>query len=148
MKPPPDKPTAPGGSLARLVRPSDVFMVTKLMHVPDNAATGKLARDARTAAGLSLREVARRMQLSAMFISDLERGRRCWTDRHIARYRSAICPRHTVIDMNQDPPSYGHMLIAAQLAKGPNAGTHRREAAAGDVEMQTRAESAASRSVQ
>lgn len=30
----------------------------------------------------------------------------------------------------------------------PDNGTHRREAAAGDVEMQTRAESAASRSVQ
>ncbi len=114
------QPPAPGGSLPRRVRPSDVFIVTKLMHVPDNAATGQLARDARTAAGLSLREVARRMRLSAMFISDLERGRRCWTDRHIARFRSAICPRHTVIDMAKDPPSYGHMLITAQRASGPN----------------------------
>ena len=44
----------------------------------------------------------------------------------------------------------GHTLRAKtrNSVQAPNAGTHRREAAAGDVAMQTRAESASSRSVQ
>jgi len=41
---------------------------------------GAYARECRESLGLSLREVARRMKISAPFLSDLERGNRHWTD--------------------------------------------------------------------
>lgn len=90
--------TQPAGSLDGKVRPSDIFLVTRLCHVPDNVETGKVARDARKRAGLSLREVARRMKLSAPFVSDLELGRRGWNEKLVMKYQFAVCPpRHTTI---------------------------------------------------
>ena len=91
-------PTEQAGSQQLLVRPSDIFLVTRLCHVPDNVETGRVAREARKRAGLSLREVARRMKFSAPFISDLELGRRCWNEKLVMKYQFAVCPpRHTVI---------------------------------------------------
>lgn len=92
------EPVKEAGSQQPLVRPSDIFLVTRLCHVPDNVETGKVARNARTRAGLSLREVARRMKLSAPFVSDLELGRRGWNETLVTKYQFAVCPpRHTVI---------------------------------------------------
>lgn len=58
--------------------------------VPDPAYYGAEARKTREAAGLSLREVARRMSLSVAYISDLELGRRNWGDEISKRYLSAL----------------------------------------------------------
>lgn len=92
------KPIEQAGSQQLLVRPSDIFLVTRLCHVPDNVETGRVAREARKRAGLSLREVARRMKFSAPFISDLELGRRCWNEKLVMKYQFAVCPpRHTAI---------------------------------------------------
>lgn len=82
--------------MQRNVRPSDVYLVQRLMHVTDEIETGKLARNARKAARLSLREVARRMKLSAPYVSDLELGRRKWNETILDRFRSAICGRETL----------------------------------------------------
>ena len=41
---------------------------------------GAAYRSTRIKRGLSLREVARRMNISAMYLCDLERGRRAWHD--------------------------------------------------------------------
>jgi transcriptional regulator with XRE-family HTH domain len=40
---------------------------------------GEIVRTARIKAGISLRNLARRMDFSAPFVSDLELGRRNWT---------------------------------------------------------------------
>lgn len=40
---------------------------------------GSMVRTHREEAGISLRELARRMLIAAPYLSDLERGRRNWT---------------------------------------------------------------------
>lgn len=46
----------------------------------DHVEAGKKIRDARWNAGVSLRSLASKMHISAPFLSDLERGRRNWSD--------------------------------------------------------------------
>lgn len=59
-------------------------------HVPDPAYHGKEARARRKQAGLSLREVARRMGFSVAYVGDLELGRRGWNDELMKRYIRAL----------------------------------------------------------
>lgn len=58
--------------------------------VPDPSYHGKEARKRRKEAGLSLREVARRMNFSVAYVSDLELGRRGWNDDLMKRYLKAL----------------------------------------------------------
>jgi transcriptional regulator with XRE-family HTH domain len=51
---------------------------------------GATMREARRAAGLSVREVARRMDLSAAYVSDLELGRRSFSETLARRYLTAL----------------------------------------------------------
>lgn len=62
----------------------------KQVSTTDHVATGASARRGRLKAGISLREVAGKMGFSAPFISDLEHGRRCWTEDKLRRYNDAI----------------------------------------------------------
>jgi|HubBroStandDraft_1064217.scaffolds.fasta_scaffold02417_3 transcriptional regulator with XRE-family HTH domain len=55
----------------------------------DHVATGAAMRQLRKAHNISLREIARRMGLSAPFISDLERGRRNWNANMALQYMKA-----------------------------------------------------------
>lgn len=53
----------------------------------------KIAADSRLIRGIcgkSMREVARRMGVSAMFLSDLERGNRNWTAKQIRKWKEAM----------------------------------------------------------
>jgi DNA-binding XRE family transcriptional regulator len=54
--------------------------ITHTVEAIDHAATGQLARQVRIKAGLSLRDMARLLDLSAPYVSDLERGRRNWNE--------------------------------------------------------------------
>lgn len=56
----------------------------------DNDACGAMARTERCQKGISLREVARRMDISAMFLSDLERGNRGWTKQLVKKFNRAL----------------------------------------------------------
>ncbi len=56
----------------------------------DQRALGSEMRDLREESGVSLREISRRLRLSAAYISDLERGRRDWADELIAKFKGAI----------------------------------------------------------
>lgn len=58
--------------------------------IPDPRHQGSRARALRREAALSLREIARRMDLSAGYISDLELGRRGWNDELMKRYIKAL----------------------------------------------------------
>ncbi len=57
----------------------------------ENAAyRGKQMRELREASGLSLRRVAELMEFSAAYVSDLELGRREWSDKLIRAYEKAL----------------------------------------------------------
>lgn len=56
----------------------------------DHIKTGARVRNARLRAGVSLRELARRLNLSAPFVSDLERGRRNWTTTLLGKVNKAL----------------------------------------------------------
>lgn len=58
--------------------------------VMDEKAIGAAMRKARKNAGLTGREVARRLRLSAAYVSDLELGRRGWDAARQARYLAAL----------------------------------------------------------
>ncbi len=47
-------------------------------------------RSLRELAGISLRDAAKRLGLSAPYVSDLERGRRAWNADLEKRYRKAV----------------------------------------------------------
>lgn len=55
----------------------------------DHEAVGSAMRSVRVEAKLSLREVARRLCLSAPYVSDLELGHRNWTRSRITDYENA-----------------------------------------------------------
>jgi predicted transcriptional regulator len=71
------------------------FGQIKMIPTLDHIETGKKAKKLREDYYISQREVAREMGLSAMFISQLERGRCRWTEKHICNYANAVC--HLVI---------------------------------------------------
>ena len=64
-------------------------MVYHTVEQIDHAATGAAMRQLRKAHNISLREIARRMDFSAPFISDLELGRRNWNSKMALEYMSA-----------------------------------------------------------
>ena len=64
-------------------------MVYHTVEQIDHAATGAAMRQLRKAHNISLREIARRMDFSAPFISDLELGRRNWTSKLALDYMTA-----------------------------------------------------------
>ena len=65
-------------------------MAQKQIWVVDHVQTGQNMSAFRRVAGISLREIARRMKLSAPYISDLEHGRRNWTQDKLESYRAAL----------------------------------------------------------
>lgn len=58
--------------------------------VLDPKIAGEYHRAMRKRKGKSLREVAKLMKVSAPFVSDLENGRRNWSDDRIEAYRKAV----------------------------------------------------------
>jgi predicted transcriptional regulator len=68
---------------------SDI-LATKTILVTDHEKTGENARRLRQQARVSLREVARRLGVSAAYLSDLERGRRGWDMQRACRFARAI----------------------------------------------------------
>jgi transcriptional regulator with XRE-family HTH domain len=68
---------------------SDI-LATKLVKVVDHEITGLAARTARQQARLSLREIARRMGVSAAYVCDLEKGHRRWDIVRACRYATAV----------------------------------------------------------
>ena len=61
-------------------------MSTKQVIIDDHEATGRTAQERRWSMGVGLRELARRMGLSASYVCDLEHGRRAWNEDRIRRY--------------------------------------------------------------
>lgn len=68
--------------------PCDKCAGTGLMNDP--RVTGQMLRKEREQAGMSLRAMAQKVQRSAAYLSDLERGRRNWSEEKIAEYRRIL----------------------------------------------------------
>lgn len=56
----------------------------------DHRAIGNLLRKEREAIKISSRQLADAMEIGYAFLSDLERGRRNWTEEKITRFREAL----------------------------------------------------------
>lgn len=52
----------------------------------DQAAIGAQMRARRKAAGISLREIARRLGITASYLADMEKGARNWTAERMEAY--------------------------------------------------------------
>jgi predicted transcriptional regulator len=52
--------------------------------------TGKKMRQLRTDADISLREVARRLGISGAYLSDMEQGKRNWTNAKVEMFLGAV----------------------------------------------------------
>jgi predicted transcriptional regulator len=68
--------------------------------VNDNEAIGDHMRKLRVASKLSLREIARRLNLSGPYVSDLERGHRGWSHMRITEFENACDPDY------KTPPAF------------------------------------------
>lgn len=64
--------------------------ITRTIKEVDQVATGLKARKARKKAHKSLRQVACNLGFSVSFLSDLERGRRNWTEQLLKRFERAL----------------------------------------------------------
>ena len=60
------------------------------VQIVDNEATGLAMRKHREKEKVSLRKHAERMGLSPAYLSDLERGRRNWSDDLVAAFQTAL----------------------------------------------------------
>jgi predicted transcriptional regulator len=76
---------------AGVVRRKDIGLVTRLVRVVDDFETGRLMREARIRRSLSLRKMAALLGQSPPFISDLELGRRKWTEQRIEQWAEILC---------------------------------------------------------
>ena len=65
-------------------------LITKTVQVSDNIATGSAMRQRRMKKGHTLRAVANAIGVSAAFLSDLELGRRNWTEDLVRRIEEAL----------------------------------------------------------
>lgn len=65
------------------------------LHREESVRIGQLARKARETRGLSLREMAIKMKISAPFLSDLERGNRNWTTHTMEAWAAIIDASNT-----------------------------------------------------
>lgn len=78
----------------------------------DHTAMGEALRTKRKTAKLSLRVVAKAMGISAMYLCDMERGRRLWSADRIKRFESALIDRsllspavHVKLDLTKPQPN-------------------------------------------
>lgn len=67
-----------------------LLMKRETLTTIDHAATGATARKERVGAGISLRNMADAIGLSAPYLSDLERGKRNWSAAMHARWDLAV----------------------------------------------------------
>jgi len=62
----------------------------KIIRVIDSDATGFYCRIAREKKLLPLRKISKRMGISAMYLSQLERGERNWNERLMKKFNQAL----------------------------------------------------------
>ena len=68
----------------------DMLCDYKRIEVIDHVSTGAKMRRFRLRYGISLRALAKVLKVSAPYLSDLERGRRCWTPKRVIDFNQAM----------------------------------------------------------
>ena len=63
---------------------------TKTVKLIDSGPTGAKARALRITAGISLRDMAKRMNFTPAYVSDLECGKRNWSKSLVEKYERAL----------------------------------------------------------
>jgi ribosome-binding protein aMBF1 (putative translation factor) len=61
-----------------------------MVFTPNSLVMGKAAKKQREDAGISLREMAKRMGYSAFYLYDLERGHRGWSEKLVEKFNKAL----------------------------------------------------------
>lgn len=74
-----------------VIRRKDIGIVTRAIEIPDNVQTGLLMRKARIKAGISVRGMAKKLNCSAPYVSDLELGRRNWREEMAELWAHILC---------------------------------------------------------
>jgi predicted transcriptional regulator len=80
----------------------------KIIEVIDDVATGEKMRRHRKHYGISLRALAKAMKVSAPFLSDLELGRRNWSNERVLSFNTAVM--HARIKGIQENMKNAHKL--------------------------------------
>lgn len=62
----------------------------KRIWICDHEALGNYLRIHRNFFGASLRSIATKMRISAMYLSDLERGKRNWTEKLVGSFLKCV----------------------------------------------------------
>ncbi len=65
-------------------------LVRERALIVNHKATGGRARSIRKARRVSLSELAAKLNLSISQLSNLEKGKRSWTDEYVERYNKAL----------------------------------------------------------
>jgi transcriptional regulator with XRE-family HTH domain len=69
---------------------TDMMPVRQKIPGIDSVKTGEKFRAARESMGLMLQTVADRMDISMTYLSELERGRRNWSDSLVEKFQKAL----------------------------------------------------------
>lgn len=82
--------TTPSQLLQRVRNNEDYMAMQARMTAKEHENISKLSREIRIRRGVLLRKLAERMGISAVYLSDLERGNRYWTSRNIAKWVKSL----------------------------------------------------------
>jgi predicted transcriptional regulator len=74
--------------LSKMLKPCKTCSGTGKMV--DDAQVGTHLRGIRTKAGISLRDMAKRLGCTPPYVSDLENGRRAWNQKRIDEFLQAV----------------------------------------------------------
>lgn len=85
---------------SRILANDEWFARCGRLFIEDNRRNGQFARECREKEGISLRKLAKRMGVSAPFLSDLERGNRQWSDATAKKWEGAM-PYDSHLDLTQ-----------------------------------------------
>jgi transcriptional regulator with XRE-family HTH domain len=81
--------------------------------VHDDRVLGAWCRRQREGAGLTLRSLAKRLKISAPYLSDLEHGRRRWTPNTLAKWMAVLG------DESQNEPTTTGASVAKKAGSSP-----------------------------
>ena len=92
--------TPPACSLEKTLRErvnsNDEWLAnSQRLYLEENRRNGQYARKLRETRNLSCRELARRMGISAMMLSDMERGMRNWSQSMLTKWEQAMTSENT-----------------------------------------------------
>jgi predicted transcriptional regulator len=76
----------------RVTSNEEWFAYCGKLYFEEIKRNGQFARDVREKSGRSLRSVAKAMGISAMYLSDMERGNRNWSSQQVEKWKKAMQP--------------------------------------------------------